>query len=209
LGVPPRAVRVETGYPWQGRIAVTVEEAGPAAEWTLSLRVPQWCEAYTVEAGEPHAEGAEPTVTDGWLRIRRAWRPGDTIVLDLDMAPRLTEADPRVDAVRGCVAVERGPLVHCAEQVDQPGAPGLDDLVIDTTTGLTARHRPELLGGVTTVVGSGLLRARPAGQGWWPYRTARGGGGGGPATPIELTTIPYYAWGNREESGMRVWLPTH
>ncbi|WP_026151007.1 glycoside hydrolase family 127 protein [Streptomyces prunicolor] len=202
------AVGVDTDYPWQGRIAVTVDEAGPG-EWTLSLRVPQWCEQYTLEIG---ATPAEQVPEDGWLRIRRTWRPGDTVVLNLGMEPRLTRADPRVDAVRDCVAVERGPLVHCLEQVDQPGAPGLDDIVLDPTTGLTVKHRPDLLGGVTTVVGSGRLRARPAGQGWWPYRTTRDTGRDGadtPAdTPVELTAIPYYAWANRENGGMRVWLPT-
>jgi DUF1680 family protein len=199
------AVRVDTDYPWQGRIAVTVEKAGPG-EWTLSLRVPQWCEEYTLETG---ATPAEQVSEGGWLLIRAAWRPGDTVVLNLGMEPRLTEADPRVDAVRGCVAVERGPLVHCLEQVDQPGAPGLDDIVLDPTAGLTVRHRPDLLGGVTTVVGSGRLRARPAGQGWWPYRVARSTSTDTPTdTPVELTAIPYYAWANREDGSMRVWLPT-
>ncbi|MEU9900603.1 glycoside hydrolase family 127 protein [Streptomyces phaeochromogenes] len=217
------AVRVDTDYPWQGRIAVTVEEAGPG-EWTLSLRVPQWCEQYTLVIGGTPADqgqGQEQQAQapeDGWLRIRRVWQPGDTVVLNLDMEPRLTEADPRVDAVRGCVAVERGPLVHCLEQVDQPGVPGLDDIVLDPTAGLTVRHRPDLLGGVTTVIGSGRLRARPAGQGWWPYRTARGSGPTEAAAdtstdtptdpPLELTAIPYYAWANREDGSMRVWLPT-
>ncbi|WP_406448905.1 glycoside hydrolase family 127 protein [Streptomyces sp. NBC_01622] len=199
------AVRVDTDYPWQGRIAVTVDEAGPR-EWTLSLRVPQWCEQYTLEVG---ATPAEQVSQDGWLRIRAAWRPGDTVVLNLGMEPRLTEADPRVDAVWGCVAVERGPLVHCLEQVDQPGAPGLDDIVLDPTAGLTVRYRPDLLGGVTTVVGSGRLRGRPAGQDWWPYRVARSTPTGTPdGAPFELTAIPYYAWANREDGSMRVWLPT-
>ncbi|WP_329310920.1 glycoside hydrolase family 127 protein [Streptomyces sp. NBC_01262] len=207
------AVRVETDYPWQGRIAVTVDEAGPG-EWTLSLRVPQWCEQHTLEIG---ATPSEQVPEDGWLRLRGAWQPGDTVVLNLGMEPRLTEADPRVDAVRGCVAVERGPLVHCLEQVDQPGAPGLDDIVLDPTAELTVQHRSDLLGGVTTVVGSGRLRSRPAGQGWWPYRAARGTGDAAQApdgvdtptdTPVELTAIPYYAWANREDGSMRVWLPT-
>jgi hypothetical protein len=90
-----------------------------------------------------------------------------------------------------------------------------------SAAGLTARHRPDLLGGVTTLVGSGLLR-RPASEqeDWWPYRSVRGGTGnaadgprdpqdpGGAAVPLELTAIPYYAWANREQGSMRVWLPT-
>ncbi|MFC4499609.1 MULTISPECIES: hypothetical protein [Streptomyces] len=73
--------------------------------------------------------------------------PGDQVVLE----PRFTAADPRVDAVRGCVAIERGPLVYCLERTAHPGG-GLDDIVIDTTRPLAVQHRPDLLGGITTVV---------------------------------------------------------
>jgi DUF1680 family protein len=198
------AVSVETGYPWQGRIAVTVEESVEDA-WTLSLRIPQWCEKYTVELGGASADQA---AEDGWLRITRRWGRGDVVVLDLSMDPRLTRADPRVDAVRGCVAIERGPLVHCVEQVDHPGIGGLDDVLIDTAAGLSAMHRPDLLGGVTTVTVSGSVSSRPDGAGWWPY-TTNGQEPHGPGDErIALTAIPYYAWANREDGSMRVWIPT-
>lgn len=220
-------VRVNTGYPWQGRITVTVDEAG-SGEWTLSLRVPQWCREYAVtptaddSVDSPSAGAARvPPQQDGWLRIRRTWRPGNTVVLDLGIQPRLTAAHPRVDAVRGCVALERGPLVYCLEQADQPGAPRLDDILLDTTAGLTTRHRPGLLGGITTLVGSGLLRRPgPAPADWWPYRSVPSGtpdadraphdtrAWNGAAVPVELTAIPYYAWANRHQGSMRVWLPT-
>jgi DUF1680 family protein len=132
-------------------------------------------------------------------------------VLELDLEPRLTRADPRVDAVRGCVAIERGPLVYCLEQVDHPGG-GLDDLVIDTSRPLSAKHRPDLLGGVTTVLASGYRRAIAA-DGWWPYPSRPGDGAEGEnlataAGPVELTAVPYYAWANRQDGSMRVWLPT-
>jgi DUF1680 family protein len=187
----PVAVRVETGYPWDGRIAITVEEA--PADWTLSLRLPQWCRAYTVS--ETAAE------EDGWLRLRN---PAERVVLELELEPRLVQADPRADAVRGCVAIERGPLVYCLEQVDHPGG-GLDDLVIDTAHPLAVKHRPDLLGGVTTVVAAGHRRTLPD-PGWWPYQEAAATPA--PAEAVELTAIPYYAWANRHDGSMRVWLPT-
>ncbi|WP_117211072.1 glycoside hydrolase family 127 protein [Allorhizocola rhizosphaerae] len=85
-------LRVETAYPWDGRVTVTVVET-PAREWELKLRVPG----------------------SGYQRQRKRWRPGDSAVLELPVSLRLVEADPRIEAVRGCVAVERGPLVYCAE----------------------------------------------------------------------------------------------
>lgn len=203
------AVRVLTDYPWNGRIQITVDSPADQ-EWTLALRIPQWCSRYQVEVdGQPIEQGAD----QGWLRIHRRWHAGDTVTLTLAMEPRLVSADPRVDAIRGCVAIERGPLVHCLEQVDQGGAPSLDDVVLDTEAELTCEHRPDLLEGVTTVRATGWFRPRPeAEHGWWPYR-AVGGREGAAAPPargagIELTAIPYYSWANRSDGGMRVWLPT-
>jgi uncharacterized protein len=210
----PLVVSVNTDYPWDGRIAVTVEQAPGGAPWTLSLRIPAWCTGYSVQGPDPDGAhrraGAAPR--DGWLRLTRPWREGERVVLELDMEPRLTLADPRVDAVRGCAAIERGPLVYCLEQADHPGG-GLDDLVLDTARPLAAKHRPDLLGGVTTVLASGYRRAIPE-AGWWPYPSRPGDGrpADGPAAPaggpVELTAIPYYAWANRENGAMRVWLPT-
>ncbi|WP_460062542.1 glycoside hydrolase family 127 protein [Streptomyces sp. YKOK-I1] len=196
-------VRAETDYPWQGTIAFTVEESPTDRPWTLSLRIPQWCRDFRVRCGEKTYDSA---VDDGWLRLERTWSPGDQVVLDLSMEPRLTVADPRVDAVRGCVAIERGPLVHCLEGVDHPGG-GLDDIVIDITRPLAVKHRPDLLGGVTTVVAAGHRRGVAA-PGWWPYTAADSEAPETDGAPVELIAIPYYAWANRQDGSMRVWLPT-
>jgi len=203
----PATVSVNTDYPWDGRIAVTVDEAPAGREWTLALRIPQWCTGFAVEGAADGADGTAAVPPDGWLRLTRTWTPGDRVVLELDMEPRLTGADPRVDAVRGCAAIERGPLVYCLEQADHPGG-GLDDLVLDPARPLAAKHRPDLLGGVTTVLASGYRREIPA-AGWWPYPSRPAGGDphAERAAPVELVAIPYYAWANRRDGAMRVWLP--
>jgi DUF1680 family protein len=200
------AVRVETEYPWQGAIGVTVEDTPADRPWTLSLRVPQWCGEYRVRCGDMAYDQTDAPVADGWLRLERTWAPGDRVVLELAIEPRLTAADPRVDAVRGCVAIERGPLVYCLEQVDHPGG-GLDDIVLDTTRPLAVEHRPDLLGGVTTVAAAGHRR-HVADAGWWPYSSAHSEAPATDNDPVELTAIPYYAWANRQDGSMRVWLPT-
>ncbi|MFD8309371.1 glycoside hydrolase family 127 protein [Streptomyces sp. NPDC059690] len=202
----PMVVRAETDYPWDGTVALTVEGTPTDRPWTLSLRIPQWCRDFRVRCGQQTYDRA---ADDGWLRLERTWAPGDRVVLELSMEPRLTAADPRVDAVRGCVAIERGPLVHCLEQVDHPGG-GLDDIVLDTGRPLAVKHRPDLLGGVTTVVAAGRRRRTPD-RGWWPYAsadTATATATQPDGEPVELTAIPYYAWANREDGSMRVWLPT-
>ncbi|MEY9964042.1 DUF1680 family protein [Streptacidiphilus sp. MAP12-16] len=201
----PVVVSVNTNYPWDGRITLTVDQAPGDRPWTLSLRIPQWCEQYAVQCGP---DTLEAQAADGWLRLERTWQTGERVVLDLDLEPRLTRADPRVDAVRGCVAIERGPLVYCLEQVDHPGG-GLDDVVLDTGRPLAVKHRPDLLGGVTVVAGAGWRRSLPVPQ-WWPYQRTDQQPDAADETGerVELTAVPYYAWANRQDGSMRVWLPT-
>ncbi|MET7684018.1 beta-L-arabinofuranosidase domain-containing protein [Streptomyces sp. NPDC005423] len=199
-------VRAETDYPWHGTVALTVEETPQDRPWTLSLRIPAWCREFRVRVGTLSYDRTDAPVENGWLRLTRTWAPGDEVVLELALEPRLTAADPRVDAVRGCAAIERGPLVYCLEQADHPGG-GLDDIVLDPTRPLAVKHRPDLLGGITGVVAAGYRRRLPDDGRWWPYRDAEPGTGTA-GDAVELTAIPYYAWANRQDGSMRVWLPT-
>ncbi|MGP4050523.1 glycoside hydrolase family 127 protein [Streptomyces sp. 2A115] len=177
------AVRVETAYPYDGRITVTVAEAPADEQWWLALRIPGWAGTYALD-GRPLTRP-----DDGWLRLSRRWSAGDTVVLDLPVEPRITHPDSRVDAVRGCAAIEYGPLVYCLEEPDHPELPGrFDDLELDAADpSLTAEPRPELLGGTTVVTARG--RHRPDGS------------------PVTLTAVPYHLWANRADGAMRVWIP--
>jgi DUF1680 family protein len=193
-------VSVQTGYPWQGQVRVRVD-AAPGGRWGLAVRVPHW--AGTAEA-TVNGESVESSPQQGWLTVSREWAVGDELVLELPLEVRFTRADPRVDADRGAVALERGPLVYCLEAVDNAGQ-RLDDVVVDATAAATLGEEPALLGGVPTVVVRGRRRNRGS-DGWWPYRAD------GPSEEpldgtIELTAVPYFAWGNRDEGAMRVWVP--
>jgi DUF1680 family protein len=122
------------------------------------------------------------------------------------MPVRLSEADPRVDAVRGCVALERGPLVYAVEQVDQAEGVVVDDLLLDPAAPVAAEHRPDLLCGVTVLHAGGRSRSRTPDA--WPYRPVTGGGGqDGPRRPVPVVAVPYFAWANRGIGPMRVWVP--
>ncbi|OXY89556.1 glycoside hydrolase family 127 protein [Streptomyces diastatochromogenes] len=194
-------VRVATEYPWDGTVTVTVEDA-PAGPRTLALRVPAWCADHTLTVNGGSAEGRTES---GWLRVTREFVPGDTVRLVLATPPRLTGAHPRVDAVRGCVAVERGPLVYCFEQTDQPGGLDPDGVALVPGAPLTVRSRPELLGGVSTVSVLGCPLPEGASADW-PY-LPYGAGAQEAAERVELTAVPYFAWANRDVGAMRVWLP--
>jgi DUF1680 family protein len=182
-------VRVETKYPWDGRVAIRVERS-PSGPWQLRLRVPAWCTAPTVD-GEP----AEPR--NGYLTVTP--RAGDRIVLDLPMLPRLTRAHPRVESCVGSVAIERGPIVYCLEEVDNPD---VQDVTIDAAQPLEASWEADVLGGVTVVRARGETTPAPA------TLYERHDAPRGRAEPVQLTAVPYYAWANRAPGAMRVWIPT-
>ncbi|MEU8053420.1 glycoside hydrolase family 127 protein [Micromonospora haikouensis] len=187
-------VRVETGYPHDGQIRVCVDRDADLP-WSLSLRVPGWATAGATLT----VDGRIRPVGPGYVTEHRAWRRGDEVVLSLPMTPRFSYPDTRIDAVRGCVAVERGPLVYALESVDVPGVASVDELRVD------AARPPRLVDGRVTVR---CVRIRPPEPGW-PYR-------GDAAEAVsavdglldEVALVEYHAWANRGPSTMRVWLPT-
>jgi DUF1680 family protein len=194
-------VEMTSRYPWSGSVDVEVRGA-PPGPCGLAVRVPAWCrDARFRVNGSPVA----PDLADrGYLIVRRHWMPGDVLRCDLDVAPRLTYPSRRIDALRGTVAVERGPLVYCFEQADQPAAVSIEDL------GLGAEDLPErdadLTGvGPTVTVAVAGERLAPAARGGLPYRTsADAGAAGAPATAV---AIPYFQWDNRDGRAMRIWMP--
>jgi len=182
------ALRMTTAYPDDGSVDIEVLGA-PENGWTLTLRIPAWAEGARIRRGDEETAVAAPEA-----RVENL-RAGEHIALHLPIAPRITTPDPRIDAVRGTVAVERGPLVLCAESVDFDGDIDLAHLRIDPAEPL----RSTLRGAVAT--GSVQASADSA----WPYSAAQEPLG---ASPAEIPLVPYHSWANRGPSTMRVWIPT-
>lgn len=189
------ALTVTTAYPWNGTVRIRVDRT-PAAPWALSLRVPAWAG----DAVLATSDGAR-RVRPGYAIVSRAWHAGDQVRLKLPVTPRWTNADPRIDAVRGCVAVERGPLVYCAESVDHDPSVALDAVTVDRSAPLAERPLPAL-GRDVVALDVPAPTTSAAGNGW-PY----GSLGTAEAAPGSLTLVPYHLWANRGPATMRVWLP--
>ena len=197
-------LKQETAYPWNGAVKLTVTPA-QASAFTLRLRVPGWLDhplpgdLYRYLPITPqlprcrvNGEPVEPARENGYWVLHRTWQPGDTVETDFPMPVRRVLCNDQVKDNHGRVAVERGPLVFCAEGTDHQGK--ALDLVLEDSVELTPDARPNLLGGVTVLTGT-ATRTRPA-------------AGGPPASePAQLTLIPYYAWCNRGANEMAVWLP--
>lgn len=195
-------LRMDTAYPWQGRVKLTVEEAG-TLPWLLALRIPAWCDEVSIDIngrslGAVHTEA-------GYAIIERRWKEGDRVTLELPMAARLTEAHPRIDPTRCSVAIERGPIVYCLEQCDQPESINIHDVQIDEKGALRDSWESDLLDGVMTVQAPGYTLDVSSWQAqlYRPLSDAHSV----KREPISLTAVPYFAWANREPGAMRVWIP--
>ncbi|WP_291761476.1 beta-L-arabinofuranosidase domain-containing protein [Cellulomonas sp. 73-145] len=183
------ALDVETSYPDDGAVVVRVLEA-PATPVTLTFRVPAWSPDAVLSTpdGPLGADGGRS------VSVVRVLQAGDELTLRLDVSPRLTWPDRRIDAVRGCVAVEAGPLVLCAEQTDVPAGIDLADLVVDASVAPVRRD------GRVTVAATAI----PPAERTWPYDGTQAGDQG---ERLDLPLIAYHRWAEREPGEMRVWLP--
>ena len=194
-------LEMETRYPWDGQVKVTVADTDGAA-WTLALRVPGWCTSVGVRVNGTVIE--DGTAGGIYIALNRAWQPGDVVELDLAMSPRLTAPHPRVDATRGSLAIERGPMVYCLEGEDQEAGVDLLDVRLAPDADLADVWRDDLLDGVVTVEAQGSVADVSDWDGTL-YRSAMPPDD--PTRPVKLTAVPYYAWANRSPGTMRVWIP--
>ena len=197
-------LRQKTRYPWQGDVEIAVEPE-QAAEFDLRIRIPAWCRATSSPdqlyqpADVPAASAIaiqlngkpveNPEIVRGYAVLHRTWKPGDRVVLNMPMPVRRVKAHPAVAADKGRVALMRGPLVYCAESIDNERS--VRNLFLPCDASLHSNYRADLLGGVTLIDGDAKMLRRDDPQ----------------VRPARLRAIPYYAYANRGPVEMAVWLP--
>ncbi|MDA1362131.1 glycoside hydrolase family 127 protein [Glycomyces luteolus] len=187
------ALRISTGYPQTGSIRIEVLEiTGEQVE--LRLRIPHWAEGSSLVIAS-----AAYSVEPGWATVRGPLEVGTVLELNLPVEPRFTWPDERIDAVRGCVAVERGPLVLCVESTDLPEPQTIETLRIDAS-------QPPLAEGDGAIVQAASALAAPANSGSLPYRSTPASRERSAVT-TGIRLIPYHRWAQRSSAAMRVFLP--
>lgn len=194
----------ETGYPWNGDIRLKITQGNQ--DFTMKLRIPGWVRgnvlpsdlysyadnqkpAYQVSV---NGQTVESDVNDGYLSIARKWKKGDVVEVHFDMIPRIVKANPKVEADHGRVAVERGPIVYCAEWPDNRF--NVHSILLNQHPQFKVTDKPELLYGIRQITTDAQALS---------YDKA----GKLVTKDVELILIPYYAWAHRGEGDMEVWLP--
>ena len=199
----PLKIRQKTNYPWDGDVQITVTPAEPA-DFTLYVRIPGWVGNAKVAVNGKTLQRVE---AGQYLPIHRRWSPGDTVSLNFPMSPEVIASNPRVSENRGRVAVQRGPVVYCMEQLDQPDSPALSDVSILANQApgkaFRAEYKSDLLDGVTVLHHSGAaLQVSSSKEALYVPASPDA-----PKTrPQELMLIPYSMWANREPTSMQVWV---
>ena len=183
-------ITCESAYPWSGNVKYTIDTD---KAFTFAIHIPGWCHEWSIAV---NGEKVTPEQKDGYVLLDRSWKAGDTVELSLAMEPRRLYANTHVRADAGCVAIARGPVVYCFEQVDN-GAQ-LSALRLPRAAQLSVDEKgEERLGGVPVITAEG-------------EREVSGGALYSEEPPkteaAPLRTVPYYAWGNRGGGEMRVWI---
>jgi len=202
-------LRMETDYPWNGNMRLTLDPQGER-RFKVRIRIPGWLTGRPVPGGLylPAADQPSPpapvfrvngrtlphTLEDGYAVIDDTWRKGDRLEWSFAMPVTRLASRPEVDANRGRVALQRGPLVYCVEGADN-GGQAWNLIVPEHTAFDTASLRIANERIVALTASVPVLTVAPDG------RSAR-------TSPRRMTAIPYYAWANRGRNGMQVWLPT-
>jgi DUF1680 family protein len=203
----PLRLRQQTDYPFDHRVKIIVD-AAPARDVALKLRLPGWVRPGQAKLrlnGTLLDAAAIELRPGSYATLRRTWQAGDVVELDLGFEPTFWEANPLVEETVGQVALRYGPLVYCVESNDLPVGVALSDVVV--TPGSVRRFQPatEQIAGASllTLAFEGQVRRRTA---WRPGQLYREHADEAPQT-ITLKAVPYYAWGNRGDTEMTVWLP--
>lgn len=188
-----------TDYPWDGKIVVNVTQAPKKKSLTFNFRIPSWCNNATITVNGKMTE--EKTEPNCYVPLNRIWQKGDVVEINFDMKPVLIESNPLVEETRNQTAVKRGPIVYCLEETDAKGTKSIDNVIIPGDIKFTPRK--------TTIAGSNVVvldgTANLSNENSWVNTLYR------PLVKsdkkIEITLIPYYAWGNRGKMDMTVWMP--
>jgi DUF1680 family protein len=196
-------LRQQTDYPWAGAVKFIVD-AAPARDVTLKLRVPGWLRdtANLRVNGTPVAANIKPGT---YVDVKRTWKSGDTVDFTMEFKPTLWEANPLVEETVDQVAIKYGPLVYCIESNDLPEGVKLKDVALSLSSPADFKAERTTIAGAEMLAFTlnGLVVQRPDWSGQQLYREVDGRA----PRPIQLKAVPYYAWGNRGDTEMSVWLP--
>ncbi|ADH61394.1 protein of unknown function DUF1680 [Thermoanaerobacter mathranii subsp. mathranii str. A3] len=190
-------VRQETEYPWDGRIVINILPEREL-DFTLALRIPGWCKDAKVSVNGEEID-ISGIMDKGYAKIKRLWKPGDRIELLLSMTVMRVKANPNVREDEGRVAIQRGPVIYCLEEMDN--GPNLNNIVLPKECKFEVKYEKDLLNGVCVIE----TEAEREDYGSWGEELYKVDVNVS-YKPVRIKFIPYFAWANRAPGEMMVWV---
>ncbi len=203
----PVGIIQQNNYPWSGDLKFTLSPKSPQS-FSLLVRIPGWARNEEMPSDlyrftntsdkkaeiKINGEVINYTIENGYAVLNRTWKKGDVVDVSLPMEVRKVVANPNVKDDIGKVSLQRGPLMYCAEWVDNGGT--ISNIIMPENAGFTTEFRPEILNGITVIKSE--------------VPEVMVGDRGQSITTVQkaFTAIPYYAWANRGKGEMELWFPT-
>jgi uncharacterized protein len=189
-------IEQKTEYPWKEKIKFEIQ-LSQAFEFTFSVRMPEWCRRPKIKVNNV-AIGVDSILKNGYAEIKRKWENGDKVELILPMLIEKIESNPEIFNNTGRIALQRGPIVYCIEQVDN--GKNLNEIILSKKSKLLLKYDHKLLGGLPVIEGNGFRRDEAD----WKNKLYRADSSR--LLPVNIKAIPYAFWANRKAGEMLVWI---
>ena len=196
----------KNNYPWDGELSFTINPAS-ASSFNLLLRIPGWARNEAIPSSlyqfenesnakpviKVNGQSIDYTIEKGYVSIKRTWKKNDQVEMTLPMEIRKIVANPKIPDDIDKMALQRGPLIYCAEWVDNFGK--TSNIILNTNTSFTNEYRVDLLNGVVVLKAEASAVIIKNDENISTVKQS-------------FTAIPYYSWANRGTGEMMVWFPT-
>jgi hypothetical protein len=202
----PVTITQQNNYPWQGNLTFNINPTTPGM-FNFLVRIPGWAREEAMPGNlytfadksdkkvniKVNGKTVEYAMQNGYAVINRLWKKNDVVEVDLPMEIRKVIANSQVKDDIGKLALQRGPLIYCAEWADNNGK--TSNIIMPSASTFTLEYKPDLLNGVMTLKSN------------VPVINISGDGKAISTTQNAFTAIPYYAWAHRGKGEMTVWFP--
>ena len=198
-------IEQQNNYPWQGDLKFIINPSTPSIPLTIHIRIPGWATGVAMPSDLYHFTNQVSskinisingkitpyTIVNGYAVLTRRWKSGDSITMQLPMEVQTIQANPHLKDDIGKIALQKGPLLYCAESADNAGS--ISSIVMPQHIVFSSKFDSNVLQGVNTIKGNVLRQTDTLN----PTKTIQ----------VPFTAIPYYAWANRGKGEMMLWFP--
>jgi uncharacterized protein len=196
-------IEQQNNYPWEGNLTFKVNPTKTSFPFTINIRIPGWAKGVAIPSDLYHFNNHTSnkinisingkltaySVVNGYAVLNRRWKPGDVITMQLPMDVQTIQSNPNLIDNIGKIALQKGPLLYCAESADNSGS--ISSFIFQNNCTFSSQFDSNLLNGISLIKATAFQQTDTLN----PNKTIQ----------VPFTAIPYYAWANRGKGEMMLW----